>query len=222
MSVVQSLNVFRYATPLSLSNFFSGKYWLKNIINDVLRGSNIQRLITLPLYPALLELYNIRYTEKWVKRIDENFLEYHSGLRPPLNFPIHQLPRNLRYLSTKFFSGDVSGMIAESLFIYLLDYLGVNINLVGHLRPYKRKAVFVPDFVIWDRNIINTSLISTSNYQLPIYAEVKGSTYGVDEQRLWKALRQLDRVIRTSQDRGLIFIAYKNPNYEGIIFEVEV
>jgi hypothetical protein len=90
------------------------------------------------------------------------------------------------------------------------------------LRPYKRKAVFVPDFVIWDRNIINTPLISTSNYQLPIYAEVKGSTYGVDEQRLWKALRQLDRVIRTSQDRGLIFIAYKNPNYEGIIFEVEV
>jgi hypothetical protein len=29
-------------------------------------------------------------------------------------------------------------------------------------------------------------------------------------------------VVRTSQDRGLIFMAYKNPNYEGVIFEVEV
>jgi len=169
----------------------------------------------------LLELYNIRYAEKWVKKIDENFLEYHSGSRPLLHIPTHQSPRNLRYLSTKFFSGDVSGMIAESLFIYLLAYLNVDINSVGHLRPYKRRAAFLPDFVIYDRNLAATQLISTSNYQLPIYAEVKGSTHVVDERRLGKALCQLNRVIYTSQDRGLIFIAYKNPNYEGIIFEVE-
>jgi hypothetical protein len=223
MITVQSLlDVFKYITPLSLTNLFLGKLWLENIINDVLRKRNIQRLITLPLYPGLLELYNVRYTEKWVKKIDENFLEYHSGSRPLLNFPTYPLPRNLKYLSTKFFSGDVSGMIAESLFIYLLDHLGVNVNLVGHLRPYKRgRAAFLPDFVIWDRSLVTTPLISTSNCQLPIYAEVKGSTCGVNERQLQKALCQLSKVIYTSQDRGLIFIAYKNPNYEGIIFEVE-
>jgi len=147
MNTVQTLDVFKYITPLSLTNLSLGKRWLKNIINDALRRRNIQCLITLPLYPRLLELYNIRYTEKWVRRIDKNFLEYYSGLRPLLNLPFHQLPRNLRYLSTKFLSGDISGMIAESLFIYLLDYLGVNISLVGHLRPYKNKAAFLPDFL---------------------------------------------------------------------------
>jgi hypothetical protein len=222
MNAAQSLDVFKYVLPISLTNFSSGKIWLTNVIDDVLQRRKVQLLITLPLYPGVLEVYNIRYTEKWVRRIDENFLEYHSGLRPLLNFPSHQLPRNLRYLSTKFFSGDVSGMIAESLFIYLLDYLGVNINLVGHLRPYKNKAAFLPDFVIWDKNIATTALILTSNYQLPIYAEVKGSTYGINKQKLEKALCQLNRVICTSQDRGLIFIAHKNPNYEGVIFEVEV
>jgi hypothetical protein len=222
MNAVQSLDVFKYISPISLANFSSGKIWLPNLINDVLQRRMVQLLITLPLYPSLLEVYNIRYTEKWVRRIDENFLEYHSGLRPLLNLPFHQLPRNLRYLSAKFFSGDVSGMIAESLFIYLLDNLGVNINSVGHLRPYKNKAAFLPDFVIWDKNIATTALISTSNYQLPIFAEVKGSTYVIGKQRLEKALCQLNRVVRTSQDRGLIFMAYKNPNYEGVIFEVEV
>jgi hypothetical protein len=141
MNAVQSLDVFKYISPISLANFSSGKIWLPNLINDVLQRRMVQLLITLPLYPALLEVYNIRYTEKWVRRIDENFLEYHSGLRPLLNLPFHQLPRNLRYLSAKFFSGDVSGMIAESLFIYLLDNLGVNVNSVGHLRPYKNKAI---------------------------------------------------------------------------------
>jgi hypothetical protein len=223
MNAVQSLDVFKYITPLSLTSFSSGKIWLKNIINDVLQKRGIQHLITLSLYPGLLESYNIRYAEKWIKKIDENFLEYHSGLKPPsLNIPFRSLPKNLKYLSTKFFSGDVSGMIAESLFIYLLDYLGVNVNLVGHLRPYKRKAAFLPDFVIWDRKLATTPLISTSNCQLPIYAEIKGSTCGMNEQQLGKALHQLSRVIYTFQDRGLIFIAYKNPNYEGIIFEVEV
>ena len=181
----------------------------------------MSRLMTLPLPPGLLEFYNVRYAEKWVKRIDENFLEYHIGSRASLNIPLYRLPKNLKYLSTKFFSGDVSGMIAESLYIYLLDHLGIDVNLVGHLRPYKRgRAAFFPDFVIWDRSLVTTPLISRGNFQLPVYAEVKGSTSGINERQLEKALHQLNNVIYTSQDCGLIFVAYKNPNYEGIIFEV--
>ena len=223
MSNLQYLNVFKYVIPLSLRNFSQGKIQLKRIINDVLRRRNTSHLMTLPIHPALLEFYNVRYAEKWVKKMDENFLEYHVGSKPSLNIPPFRSPKNIRYLSTKFFSGDVSGMIAESLFIYLLDYVGVNVNLVGHLRPYKRgRTIFFPDFVIWDRIPATTTLISINDYQLPIYAEVKGSTYGMNEQQLEKALHQLNNVILTPQDCGLIFIAYKNPNYEGIIFEVRL
>jgi hypothetical protein len=228
----QSLDVFKYFKPLSLSNLHNGKSWCKTWLNSILsnvsRRINTHHLITLQLYPGLFELYNVRYTEKWVKRIDENFLEYHAGLRPSLNVPSHQLSRNLKYLSTKFFSGDVSGTIAESLFIYFLHSIGIDINFVGHLRPHKRvQGKFSPDFVILDERIRNVRignipLISLSNCQLPIYAEVKGSTRQINEQQFEKALLQLNEVIHDSQDCGLIFIAYKNPNYEGIIFEVQL
>jgi hypothetical protein len=225
-----TVDVFKYTDPLSLSNLGmnSHKNWLRMIITNVLQRINIHRLITLQLYPILFELYNVRYSEKWVKKIDDNFLEYHAGSKPSLKVPTHSLPRNLKYLSTKFFSGDVSGTIAESLFIYFLHNLGININLVGHLRPHKRlRGQFTPDFVIWDGGILNVKidnipLISMRNCQLPIYAEVKGSTSQINEEQLEKALLQLSKVIFNPQYCGLIFVAYKNPNYEGIIFEVEL
>jgi len=195
---------------------------LKKVVNDVLSRRNVYYLTRLSLIPRVLELHNVRYTEKWLRRIDENFLEYHTSLIPPLlNVPPYRLRGNLEYLLRKHYSGDVSGMIAEDLFIYLLDRLGINIDYVGHLRPFKKRAAFCPDFVIWDGGYAMTRLLSTSNYRLPIYAEVKGSTKKLDEQRLEKALVQLKYVIKTDQDRGLIFIAHKNPiNYEGVIFEV--
>jgi hypothetical protein len=228
----QSLDVFKYTIPLSLSNLNRGRYsyknWLSGIITNILRGINKHHLITLQLYPGLFELYNVRYAEKWVKRIDENFLEYHAGSKLSLNIPPYPLPRNLKYLSTKSFSGDVSGTIAESLFIYFLHNIGIDINLVGHLRPYKKlQGQFAPDFVIWDNGMLNIKiadmpLISMNNCKLPIYAEVKGSTSQINEKQIEKALLQLNQVIREPQDCGLIFVAYKNPNYEGIVFEVQL
>jgi hypothetical protein len=222
MNTTPFLSVFKYNTPILLSNFYQGKQPILKIIYDVSQRININHLTNLPLHPGVIELYNVRYTEKWVKRIDENLLEYHRGSRPSLNIPPHPLPQNLSYLSTKFFSGDVSGMIAESLFVYLLHHFQVNINLVGHLRPYKRgKAAFLPDFAVWDRSLVTTPLISQSNCQVPIYAEVKGSTRGVNEEQFEKALHQLSYVIpQTPQACGPVFVAYKNPNYEGIVFEV--
>jgi hypothetical protein len=227
----QSLDVFKYTIPLSLSNLNRGRYsyknWLRRIVFNVLRGINKHHLITLQLYPGLFELYNVRYAEKWVKRIDENFLEYHAGSKPSLNIPPYPLPRNLKYLSTKSFSGDVSGTIAESLFIYFLHNIGININSVGHLRPYKKlQGQFAPDFVIWDKGILNVKianvpLISMNNCRLPIWAEVKGSTSQINEEQIKKALMQL-AIISSTQGCGLIFVAYKNPNYEGIVFEVQL
>lgn len=227
---VNSVKIFKYSHGISLTSLFSNSSHFmratQQIVSDCLAGKNLNYVRTLSIYPGLLEYYNIRYTEKWVRRIDENFLEYSTGTKPPsLNIPPIRLPKNLRYLSDKFFSGDVSGMIAESLFIYFLDELKVNITLVGHLRPLKRAKAYLPDFVIWDNSPTLRQLISTSNYKIPIYAEVKGSTGGITKEPLVKALIQLNKIITKNAERGIIFLAFRdvtniNLNYKGIVFEV--
>jgi hypothetical protein len=60
-----------------------------------------------------------------------------------------------------------------------------------------------------------------NNCRLPIWAEVKGTTSQINEEQIEKALMQL-AIISSTQGCGLIFVAYKNPNYEGIVFEVQL
>jgi len=221
------VEVFKYNSIILLHrilSYASLRSLINNIINNLLHRVNVSPLRALSVSPGLLEQYNVRYTEKWIKRIDENFLEYNVGIRPRLNVPlITQLPRNLRYLSDKFFSGDVSGTIAESLFICLLDELGVNISLVGHLRSLKRRNMFLPDFIIWDNSPAIRLLISSDDYQPPAYAEVKGSTGNIDPIRLIKALLQLNKLLTKQGSCGIVFFAFKNPrnfNYEALVLEV--
>lgn len=228
MSSVTSVavEVFKYNNIISLrriSSLILLRHFVDNAINDLLHRINVNLLKTLFVTPGLLEQYNIRYAEKWVRRIDENFLEYNTGIRPGLNIPSMPPPKNLKYLSNKFFSGDVSGTIAESLFIYLLDELGIEISLVGHLRPLKKKNAFLPDFIIWDDSHAVRLLISSSSYQPPAYAEVKGSTSNIDRNRLIKALLQLNKLLTKTSDCGIVFFAFKNPqnfNYEALVLEV--
>jgi hypothetical protein len=225
MNIARSLAIFKYDVPLSLQNLSSGMNWTINIIDDVLKQRNIRHINTLHLYPRLLEFYNIGYTEKWIRRIDENFLEYDSGVKPIINVPRQRLPANFKYLYIKSFSGDVSGMIAESLFIYFLYSLGVKINGIGHLRPHKRgRSSFFPDYAIWDTSKAIALVLSVNNYSLPILAEVKGSTSTASRrelaQRLVKALIQLNYFISEPDQCGLVFLLCKKPTYEGIFFEV--
>ena len=218
MSSGYDIPILKYDLPIFLSRHLNLTF-IQNIINDIIQNNNISNLIKLHIYPNLLEQYNIGYTERWIKGIDKNFVMYHFGIKPSLIQPSQPL-KNLKYLSFKFFSGDVSGMIAESLFIYLLDKLKIDIKLVGHLRPYKAKDNFVPDFIIWSNSQGLRKLISATDYELPIYAEVKGSTKEISKQRLGKALSQLNKVVR-NRNYGIVFLAYKNPiNYVGIVIEV--
>jgi hypothetical protein len=133
------VNIFRYDQTISLSTIPQGStafdQFAKNIADDIMSSSNLTPMINLHVLPRLLEQFNVRYTEKWVKRVDENFFEYYYGYRPSLNVYPPFPTRHAYYIFDKFFSGDVSGMISESLFVYLLQILGVNINLVSHLRP---------------------------------------------------------------------------------------
>lgn len=226
----ERINILRYNTPISLRNILQQRSikWqistVGGIIHSFSRRINVSLLKTLSIAPRELEQINIRYTEKWIKRIDENFIEYNKGTRPSLNIPpTRNPPRNISYLSHKFYSGDVSGMIAESLFIYLLDKLGVDVKLVGHLRPVKGKNRFTPDFIIWDDSPEIQQIITSRNYKPPAYAEVKGSTSNIAPDRLYKALLQLNKLIIKQTDCGIVFFAFKNPvnlNYEAIILEV--
>ncbi|MEM2129049.1 MAG: hypothetical protein QXZ70_00470 [Candidatus Bathyarchaeia archaeon] len=220
------VNVFRYNNSLSMSSMLRNMtlflQTVRNVADDVVTGRNMSNITNLQISSGLLEQYNIRYTEKWVKRIDENFYEYYYGSRPSLNVPHASRTHQFSYIADKFFSGDVSGMIAESLFVYLLQTLGININRVAHLRPHKRKSAFMSDFAIWDRGKSIGSLITATNFNLPIYAEVKGSTGNIGKERIGKAINQLSQVITNKLSCGLVFLAFKNPNsgYKGVVLEV--
>ena len=115
-------------------------------------------------------------------------------------------------------------MISESLFVYLLHMLGVNIDLVSHLRPLKAKDAFNPDFAVYD---VSSStrlnlLVHSRHVSSPIYAEVKGSTGSMNKDRIEKAITQLNRLVISDSDVGLIFLVFRNAFsfYEGVALEV--
>jgi len=204
--------------PLALSSYS------KSVADDINSSSNVTLVEKLNVSPSLLEQYNVRYTEKWVKRIDENFCEYYNCSKPSLNVYPSLHSRSRLFITEKFFSGDVSGMISESLFVYLLHMLGVNIDLVSHLRPLKAKDAFNPDFAVYD---VSSStrlnlLVHSRHVSSPIYAEVKGSTGSMNKDRIEKAITQLNRLVISDSDVGLIFLVFRNAFsfYEGVALEV--
>lgn len=225
-SVPLQVQILRHNQLIHLNRVVPNQQILRHtaqrIARDLSRRINVQNLVNLQILPGLLEQYNIRYTEKWIKRIDENFPEYYYGNRPSLNVPPWPRQRRHIYLRNKFFSGDVSGMIAESVFVYFLHHLGVDINFVGHLRPLNKPYAFQPDFEIYDYARKLGSILQNPNFQLPVYAEVKGSTGNVDYHRIEKSLSQLYNVITNPNTSGLVFIVYKDSaaTYNGAILEV--
>lgn len=166
--------------------------------------------------PRLLEHYNIQYSEKQVKRIDENFYDYSLGTRFRLRVPPQNPPKRLRYLIQKYFSGDVSGDIGEALFSYfLIEEMNVKPYCIGHTRPEKRRHFLTPDFVVWDISFDLADLLNKQNYPLPILGEVKGFTGNVDWPRISHALSQLGTLIANTSLIGLAFLAARNESRQG-------
>ena len=227
----EPVKVFRYNTVLSvtvlLGDISQDFQFLQTLLVEGMRRTHSHALTDLSVWwPGLIEQYNIGYTEKWIKRPDENFLVYHGGQNPPLHLPPDEVvhPTNHGCLSEKAFSGDVSGMIAESLFIYLLHDSGIDIDLVGHLRPQKRKDAFMPDFAIYDHGPQGCPVLSNPACELPIYVGVKGSVSGINENQINKAMAQLCALVTTPSACGLMFLVFRNTsnlNYEGMLVEVE-
>lgn len=208
------VDLYDYPTIISLRSMNTNRIrsQAKNIVKNI-RTSNIFRRFN--VIPWLFEHYNIRYSEKQVKRIDQNFYDYSLGTRFPLNVP-QTPPRKLKYLIQKFFSGDVSGDIAEALFAYfLIDEMNVRPNCIGHTRPQKRKGFLTPDFIVWDKSFKLASFLQRKKYPLPVYGEVKGFTSRIDSLRISHALSQLRALIANTNRLGILFLAARNQNRQG-------
>jgi len=160
-----------------------------------------------------LEIYNIFYTEKQVRRIDENYLDYSQGNRLRNIIPPFRPPRRLRYLFRKFFSGDTSGNIGESLFVYfLVEEMGLNPYDIGHLRPEKMRGYLTTDYLIWDHGKLLREIIDT-DYSLPLYAEVKSSTGSFDRQRIENGLNQL-KATMSRGEYGILFLVKREEHIQ--------
>jgi len=223
--LLAAVEVYAYNQSVNLASYSSGQLQtLSNgIFDDISDRSSLTLFRTVTIDPLVLESLNIRYAEKQVIGIDDNFSYYNMGVKIPqvvLNPPIAARD----YLTEKAFSGDVSGDIGESVFVYLLvDSLQMNPDRIAHLRPEKFKKELTPDFLVWQQNADLSTLLG-ANYQPPLYAEVKSSTGPGNAEKIGDGLEQL-KAIMPSGSHGLLFLLYrKDPtsSYEGCLVKVEV
>jgi len=209
------VNLYDYPTIVQLRSMNANqlKSQAKKIAGNI---STFNLFRSFHVIPTLFEHFNIRYSEKQVKGIDQNFYYYSLGTKFRLTAPIRTPPGRLRYLISKFFSGDVSGDIAEALFAYfLVREMNMSPYHIGHTRPQKKAGYLTPDFILWDNSFMLASLLQTKSYKLPVLAEVKGFTGGIDSTRISHGLSQLKTIIAATSLQGILFIAARNENRRG-------
>ena len=112
----------------------------------------------------------------------------------------------------KYFSGDVSGVIAESLFVYIASRCcHIDINSIIHLRPEKSRYL-TPDFVVEGknnvRNLLNCMccLPEVLDWSL-LFVECKGFASNINPDRIWRGLGQLVEVLNHDYI-GMLFIVW--------------
>jgi len=164
---------------------------------------------------TVLENYNRWYTEKRIHGIDRHFLDYSGGVVALSSQPSIPPPRHLRYLDSRFYSGDVSGQIGESLFVYfLVERRRLNRRNIGHLRPQKLASYLTCDYLIWDRRQVLSSIIQ-GMYSSPLYAEVKSSTGDLTEGSVSHGLCQLKESIGNTSKHGLLSLVSRKQETQG-------
>ncbi|BEP17428.1 hypothetical protein PYJP_07800 [Pyrofollis japonicus] len=177
---------------------------------------------SIDIYSNILEKINFDYTEKFIPGLREAFPFYHIGYRPYT--PWHSQNTNIktatgiRYpLIQKYFSGDISGNIGESLFVYITTMI-YGASRIIHLRPEKA-IMLTPDFVVLDpTDIVRLSPLlcnnspTISNYS-KLFVECKTSASGQnDRNKIAKGLAQLLTTIDYG-DLGILFLVQRDqPN----------
>ena len=204
------IRVFRVTTtPLILSTTSDLDMAATGLISSFhsttpIREFNVNR--------TALEIYSRGYTDKRIVGIDRNFADYRIGGR--LSSPVRLPFRRLRYLDHKSYSGDVSGLIGESVFVYfLVEVMRLDRRYIQHLRPEKNAGFVTCDFLFLDFNNRLQSIIPS--YRNPLYAEVKSSTGKLSGNRVSHGLSQLKDTIGSWDAHGILALVEKNQDRVG-------
>ena len=186
------------------------------------------------VHPRVIESLNSMFTEKFVPGLDVAFPLYDIGFRPYLGSPYLvgmaqpvsvSTSSGPRYpLVTKYFSGDVSGVIGESLFLYMAS-LVYGVSRVVHLRPEKT-SLPTADFVVMNpSDIVKLAPLFCGESLHPyiysrLFVECKSTVNTLmDVNRIEHGLFQLSKMLRIG-DYGLLFIVHKDPSSNRFVIKV--
>jgi hypothetical protein len=167
------------------------------------------------------------HCDKWVEEVGVHFALYASARQPtdipPLSVPA--IARNNReVMKYKVYSGDVSGVIGETLFSLLLTkQFGLLDDHFAHLRADKSSGIY-PDFAIYHptQKLINrlhwrSGMVNTR----PIPAEVKTGNKPTKQSikpQIEKAILQIRNYwyrLGPPEEPSIICIAVRNPNNQS-------
>ena len=195
------------------------KHLVHRITADVNTVYRKRHVTNVTVYSRILDMLSFDYAEKLVPGLGEAFPLYHMGFRPymPWYGQVNrvQVAGGVRYsLIHKCFSGDVSGSIGESLFVYIATIIYGVSNII-HLRPEKT-SMLTPDFVVYDvsdvlklRPLLCLDSLNVSRTS-KLFIECKASAGDkVDPKRIAKGLAQLFTVMDYG-DLGILFLLQRD------------
>lgn len=217
---VTSLSIYRYNHVVNLGAAGYSAAAAAGPIRTYFLGGTKTALPSIPISPFFLEQLSRVFVEKQVTGIDDNFFWYNIGMKLQNFVPSSPPPPGLHWLVSKSYSGDVSGDIGESLFVYsVVVGFQVTVTTIGHLRP-KGGGQLTPDFLVLG-NSPSLSGLFTGSPSPPFYAEVKSCTGTMDLTRIEHGLDQLYSVMPI-HSYGVLFLLHKGSSmtYEGLFVPV--
>jgi|ERR1044071_10122806 hypothetical protein len=221
-----NLRLFNYIEPKLLSgniNTITTSYATK-IVNDV---GGTTGFTPVSLSTKLINDRAQRHADKWIEETAIHLSLYSSAgiTRPKLRSPrkLSRKERN-KILKTKSFSGDVSGVIGESIFSSLLiEHFLLAETDFAHFRASVKSGVY-PDFGIYTPS---TQLLDKANwgdplprFEYPIPAEVKTVTaneISAIKGRIKKAVEQIRNYWLTEGSDGasIVCLALRNSDLKS-------
>jgi hypothetical protein len=216
-----NLRLFNYREPKLLSGDIATitSAYTAAILNDVAKTTGFTPI---SLSTKLINDRAQRHADKWIEETVIHLSLYSSAgiARPKLRTPrkLSRKEKN-KVLKTKSFSGDVSGVIGESIFSSLLiEHFLLAETDFAHFRASVKSGIS-PDFGIYNSS---TQLLDVANwgaplpqFEFPIPAEVKTVTTietSAIKGRLTKAVEQIRNYWLTEGFNGasIVCMALRN------------
>jgi hypothetical protein len=169
----------------------------------------------------------MKFTDVWIIGVAEHTEQYSATFATPKLADSSELPEDDVIQRSKSFSGDVSGIIGETMFTLVAKrYFELNENCFAHLRPQKNSEQ--PDFAVYLPSehflqMFKQRGLRASAKDCPIPCEVKAMSTAELPQaneirnRIRKAMKQLHSFWRIRKQLGsglccgVICVAIRNP-----------